>query len=101
MLDFCLHWLIRKSECFAKFTKYRRQSTRVVKILHQKFSGWERTGYSAAQESARLRKLRRIKQRKEPDFPAIILFRYSDAEPKAEDENEAEDDWLGKARSQT
>src|SRR5260370_35787504 len=37
-------------------------------------------------------KLRRFKQRKEPDFPAIILFRYSDAEPKAEDENDDENE---------
>jgi len=34
----------------------------------------------------------RFLQRKEPDCPAIILFRYSDAEPKAEDENDDEDE---------
>src|SRR5260370_41445249 len=37
-------------------------------------------------------KLRRFKQRKEPDFPAIILFRYSDAEPKADDEHDDENE---------
>ena len=43
----------------------------------------------------------RFLQRKEPDCPAFILFRYSDAEPKAEDENddEDEDDWGRKEAS--